>query len=362
MRKFLIVSFTSGEKYTGGMVCSKRNYDSLVAIFGKENVFRYVIQPYKEIHLFKSKIKRIIDIFRGYMGGLTLEKEREIHELITTNNITDVFIDSSLLGLAAMKIKQKFPYIRITTFFHNFEKGFIYDHIKINKDYIRIYWAILTDKNERSAVKYSDVTICLNDRDRTQLEACYGRKMDAMIPITVQDNYFENQNIDVLSENKEALFLGSYFFGNVQGIKWFYQNVMPHVNINLTIIGASMNKLNEDFDVTSNIKILSDVPDLKPYFEQADFVILPILSGSGMKVKTAESLMYGKYIIGTDEAFRGYAITNKEGIRCNSVDEFITAINNLDLKHKFNVDSRRLYESKYSFKSSLDAFRKALKA
>jgi len=35
-------------------------------------------------------------------------------------------------------------------------------------------------------------------------------------------------------------------------------------------------------------------------------VILPIISGSGMKTKTAEALMYGKSIIGIKEAFEGY--------------------------------------------------------
>lgn len=359
MRKFLIISFSSQEKITGGIVCSKRNYDSLVAIYGKQNVFRYIIEPYKNTNLYKTKMNRIVDIFRGYMGGLNFEKEKEIYNIIVRENITDVFFDRSLLGLVAKRIRRKFPNIRIITFFHNFEKGFINDHIKVNRDYIRIYWSILTAKNERSAVKYSDVIICLNNRDREQIEACYGRKMDAMIPITVHDNWGESRNLEVPSENKEALFLGSYFFGNVQGIKWFCQNVMPHININLTIIGSSMHRLKDEIDITPNIRILSDVPDLKPYFENADFVVLPILSGSGMKVKTAESLMYGKYIIGTDEAFRGYDITDKEGARCNTPDEFITAINSLKLKYKFNIYSRQLYESKYSFKSSLEAFYKA---
>lgn len=40
-------------------------------------------------------------------------------------------------------------------------------------------------------------------------------------------------------------------------------------------------------------------------------MVMPIFSGSGMKVKTAEALMYGKFLIGTKEAFEGYEIDEK---------------------------------------------------
>ena len=72
------------------------------------------------------------------------------------------------------------------------------------------------------------------------------------------------------------------------------QNVYPHVNISVKIVGKGMNKLREHYNIPDNIEVISDVPDLKPYFEEADLMILPIFKGSGMKVKTCESLMYGK--------------------------------------------------------------------
>ena len=119
-----------------------------------------------------------------------------------------------------------------------------------------------------------------------------------------------------------------------------------------------MDLLNNDLPHNPKIEIYSDVPDLNVFYQDADYVILPIMSGSGMKVKTAESLMYGKFLIGTDEAFRGYDISSNEGIVCNSAEDFITAINNLKLSYKFNQPSRDLYKAKYSFDSSIESFRK----
>lgn len=357
-RKLLIVSFTSGQKYTGGLQCSKRNAECIISVMGKENVIQYIIQPYETTRRFKTIIKRINDMFYGGMGGINSTKTKEIINIIQKENITDLFIDSSLLGLLAKRIKKIYPHINVISFFHNFEKKFVKESIIINRDFIRFYWYPLTAINEKAAMKYSDMTVALNHRDADALEKEYKRKIDRIIPITLPEKSIKH--VEIPSTNNEALFLGSYFFGNVQGIKWFCKTVIPYVNIHLTIVGASMDKLKSEIPESDKITILSNVPKLNPYFEKADFVVLPILSGSGMKVKTAESLMYGKYILGTDEALMGYEVTSDQALRCNTAEEFINAINKINLKFKFNKPSWLLFKEKYSLKSSIDGFAKIL--
>lgn len=117
MRRFLYISFTSEQSFTGGLQCSHRNLQSIEELFGKEYVDSYIIRPYQNRNFLSTKIKRIYDIFQGYMGGLQKEKENEILRKIAKSHYTDVFIDSSLLGLLSKKIKKIFPNIRIYTFF-----------------------------------------------------------------------------------------------------------------------------------------------------------------------------------------------------------------------------------------------------
>jgi len=358
MRKILVVSFTSDQKYTGGLQCSKRNLESIKAIFSENNVISYVIRPYKRKQKISTRLKRAYDIFCGFMGGLDNQKKNEIVNIIRKEKVTDLFVDSSLLGLLAKTVKKRFPEVKVTTFFHNYEKGFVNDAVIGAKDYFHLYWIFLTAINERCAVKYSDKIISLNERDASAIRKEYGRYPDKLIPITLKSPVRKVE--EVQSKNREALFLGSYFFGNVQGLKWFCDEVLPKIDIHLTIVGASMDRFANDVTVNDKITICSDVPDVAPYFEAADFVVLPIISGSGMKVKTAESLMNGKYIIGTDEAFRGYEITDEVGKKCNDANEFVAAINNLSLPYKFNRPSRDLFEKKYSFQSSLSAFKDIL--
>ena len=160
------------------------------------------------------------------------------------------------------------------------------------------------------------------------------------------------QNEELTSHRLKCLFLGSYFTPNNEGIIWFMRNVAPHVEVDIRIVGKGMSKLqDEQPELLVDTKVISDAPDLNPYFQWADVMILPIFSGSGMKVKTCESLMHGKNIIGTNEAFEGYEI--QEGIsgwRCNTAEEFIASITDF-IQHPrphYNLKARKLYCDKYS--------------
>jgi glycosyltransferase involved in cell wall biosynthesis len=169
-------------------------------------------------------------------------------------------------------------------------------------------------------------------------------------------NYPEGQtrNIPV------CLFLGTYFPMNVHGILWFVKEVLPHVNIQLQIIGKGMKAILPNVKGISNIEVFSDVPDLRPYIENADFMLFPIFKGSGMKVKTCEALLYGKNIIGTSEAFEGYDVDYKKaGACCNTKEEFRKAIDNFSNhpRPRFNTYARELFIRNYSLEKRKEEFR-----
>ena len=76
--------------------------------------------------------------------------------------------------------------------------------------------------------------------------------------------------------------------------------------------------------------MIGTVDDLAPYYYEADCVVIPIFYGDGMKVKTAEAMMYGKRILATKEALEGYVYQGVKGInRCETAIEFIEEISKL---------------------------------
>lgn len=364
MRKFLYVTFANEESATGGGQCAGRNLESLQMLFGKENVVEYILYPQKGKRTFMERISRFLGVLKGYMGGLTDEHISRLVAILSEGTFSDVFIDSSQLGNLAKIIRHRFEKIRIYTFFHNIEQDYMRSVTIESGDYAHAFWIRGAKINEKDACRYSNSVIALNNKDAERLAKLYSRKADAVVPITMKDNYHDMpmEQMQKCSERstKEAFFLGSYFAGNVKGLKWFCEEVLPDVDVHLTIAGSGMDAFANDVTLTDKITLYSFVDDLTALYESADFVLLPIISGGGMKVKTAESLKYGKYLIGTPEAFEGYDINDGIAAVCRSKQEFVQKISEFNQPYRYNAASRELFKTKYSFDVSLEIFRNIL--
>jgi hypothetical protein len=188
----------------------------------------------------------------------------------------------------------------------------------------------------------------MNERDKFLIQRNYNRIVDAIIPASFSDKFIDFSK-EKISSTPKALFLGSNFYANIHGIKWFIENVLPYVNIKLKIIGKDMD--NANLPKSDKLEIVGYVENLDEYIQNADFMIFPIFKGSGMKVKTCEALMHGKSIIGTGEAFMGYDVDfEKVGAKCETAEEFIKAINEFPKRFasKFNEYSRNVFLEKYT--------------
>ena len=144
--------------------------------------------------------------------------------------------------------------------------------------------------------------ICLSARDGALLEKLYRRHADMMLPICMEDKLSKN----IIKEGKEEhggknlLFVGSKFPPNVQGITWFVENVMPKLpECTLTIVGKGFEELKEQL-TRKNVIVIGGVDSLDPYYENAAAVVMALLYGDGLKVKTAEAMMYGKVIFASE--------------------------------------------------------------
>lgn len=352
MESILFITRYFGEMM-GGTVCSNRNKKSLEAIF--DEVIEYKIMNKVGILNILSRIEQIL---YGYMGGINEYDKKNIINILNKKKCTHVFIDSSLMGYLCKYIKNLYPDIIITCFFHNFEFGYINDVYTGVKRKLYCKWTL---KNELLACKFADSIISLNNRDAILIEQYYKRKPDVCIPISITDSY-SNIAKNAPIDKQYILFVGSFFPPNIQGIIWFMKQVMPYVNIDLIIVGKDMNKLDIPIEVKEKVHLYSNVPNLDLFYQNAIAMVMPIFSGSGMKVKTAEALMQGKYIIGSTEALEGYDINNSICKICNSKQEFINTINYLSEINinKFNAPSRELFLKKYEFNSTLNLFKQIL--
>ena len=154
------------------------------------------------------------------------------------------------------------------------------------------------------ASKHSNINITMNERDSADLFRIYDIKTDLSLPFCIQDE--QRKNITYRDHiNHRLLFIGSSFYANIEAMEWFCGKVLAYLNCELIIVGNGFESQGSNKKL-SNATIIGRVDDLEKYYSESDIVIAPIFSGSGMKTKIAESLMFGRPIIGTKEAFTGY--------------------------------------------------------
>jgi len=344
--------------YFGGGVITNRNLTICKDVLGHNNLSTYLL-PSKV----SGGIKTLKAFITGYLMELSADHEIKILKILAdSTDIKYVFIDSSMLGRLSKAIKTQFPHIHVIVFFHNIEYLFFLNFLSVTKRYWHGIglWSIY--KNEKLAIEYSDSIISLNSRDSNNIKKKYHRSADLILPTSLQDK-FNKDLLEPVSPDKplSLLFVGSRFYPNEQGLSWFIKEVMPYVNnARLTIIGKGFEELKEQWN-SSNINVIGACSDMAPYYYHADIVIAPIFSGSGMKTKTAEALMYGKTIVASTEAFEGYDIDKSlVGGEFNLSSEYINYINSFRYSgtHKFNPTSREYFERKYSFNSSIKILKK----
>lgn len=353
MSKLLFIQYRPiGAIMNGGDQCTKRNYDMLCRVLGNENVDIYYIHQEVEHSPLWVYAKGMCYMPFGYFLGMT---PRRLQSLVRLAEAYDyVFIDRSVFGIVAKELKKNGYKGRIITHFHNVET--LYFAAKISAGIpLRKVLIHCADVNDEAACRYSDNIVVLNNRDVEALKERYTLPRVVEIPITLNDTFKaiddKTDHLSVVRQQPLCVFLGSYFQPNNEGILWFVHEVLPHVNIRMQIVGKNMARLKQEHRELQDIEVISDAPDLTPYLIDADIMILPIFAGSGMKVKTCESLMYGKNIIGTVEAFEGYKLDyERVGGRCATAEEFRQAIRRIVEQSwpRFNDYSRQTYLAHYS--------------
>lgn len=364
MSRLLFIQYRPfGAIMNGGDQGTKKNLDALCRVMGEANVDVFYLHKKAGKSSLFEYVKGALLMPFGYFLGVTPEKIKELTE--KAKEYDYIFIERSIFGILAKALKEAGYKGKICTSFQNLE--ILYMNAKMPKHLpFRSVLLNCADKNDRWSCAYSDIVIALNERDKAELQKRYNRTADCIIPVTLEDKCAQmlfDKNAKT-QKRPLCLFLGSYFLANNEGIIWFMRNVYPHVDVEVKIVGRGMGKLKEEQPtLLRDITVVSDAPDLSLYFEEADMMVLPIFSGSGMKVKTCESLMYGKNILATDEALEGYQI--EEGIsawRCNTAEEFIAAIHDF-VQHprpRFNQAARQCFLDNYSNETVEKKFKELL--
>lgn len=371
MKLFCIINQNIFRVNSGGGQCAFRNYEALQKMVGSERLYTCIISPDYDVlerkgnELYVPGLKNNIESAIVAVHGDKCCKHhylKKIWEFMEAVNPDMVYLDTSKLGLLSKKIKTKYQK-KVICFFHNIEADYSYNLVKSKgKQYVLSCWA--SKRNERSVIQYADALLCLTRRDADRMRELYGRGSDKIIPITFRDVYDAKKN--KVQQGKGILFVGSCFPPNYDGMKWFVDNVMGKLpNITLTIVGKGFETKKSELQ-RKNVIVIGTVKCLEEFYYAYPLVVMPIRYGSGMKVKTAEAMMYGRMILASDEALEGYDVDGVKGIyRCNTADEYVARINEVfenGEPEPYQAEVRKLFLAKYDTKQIENEFEQVVKS
>ncbi|MBK7028838.1 MAG: glycosyltransferase [Bacteroidales bacterium] len=119
---------------------------------------------------------------------------------------------------------------------------------------------------------------------------------------------------------------------NAEGIQWFLNKVWPEVTaknpgIELHLAGRKMPEWMLHFK-SPGLIIEGEVPDARDFMKQHDIMIVPLFSGSGIRIKIIEAMTAGKVVISSTIGAEGIEYKNGEHLLiADTREQFIEAIN-----------------------------------
>ncbi len=243
---------------------------------------------------------------------------------------------------------------------HNVEHR-IWEHMFKNQVNIlkRWYMRLLAKRLkifELNTFNQIDGMLCISDDDSDNFrELGYKGPMEVVSIGLNPDRYTINRSP---TDRISFFHLASMdWLPNVEAVEWYIKTIHPTISesqedIQVHFAGRSMpDRLKRLANDT--LKIHDKIDDAGAFMDDKQVMIVPLLSGSGVRVKIIEGLAMGKTIISTSIGAEGIKYTDGENILiADTKDAFAAAM--LKCSHdpafsrQVGMNGRKLFEDEYS--------------
>ncbi len=229
---------------------------------------------------------------------------------------------------------------------HNFDTELYLDMYKNKQIQKRVLLKVKSI--ESKLYKYIDLLWVCSDRDAALFRK--SSEVDFLQIDVIPNGTNIPKKINIMSKfdmklKPNILFVGSLDYKpNEEGLIWFIENVLVDINgeFDFLIIGSGnpSEKLKFVMANDSRVRFLGYVQNLGEYYYRSNVVVIPILSGSGTRLKALEALSYGCVIVSTSKGIEGIQLENEIIIE-NEVIEMAHAIQYLLENPNYGNEMRR---------------------
>jgi glycosyltransferase involved in cell wall biosynthesis len=194
--------------------------------------------------------------------------------------------------------------------------------------------ALVKGLYERAYASVLDRVWVVSETDRRAMAWVAGTDRLDVAPNGVDAAHFAPRPIE--EEPETCVFWGRLDFGpNVQALEWFCRRVWPGLRAHsptagFTIYGFQPTPAVEALAGRDGIALVPDLPDLREEVARHAVVVLPFVSGGGIKNKLLEAASLGKAVVCTPRTCSGLSLGGSGPLRVASRPaEWVAAVTEL---------------------------------
>lgn len=290
---------------------------------------------------------------------------QKLSNIIEAVKIDVVFIDYKYYGQYIGFFKKR--NIKIIYGTHNIQSEIILTKPYINfanniNKYIKYYTYLL---HEKFYFSRANAIIAVSERDAEYYRRYISKDKVFVIPNFICEDQY--QNVSVKKDNYVVMTGNFYAFQNMKGLKWFLNEVWDDSlaeKTTLKIAGLASNRIQKEIEfdlVKKNIEVLGELDDLKPLISNAKCAIVPILDGSGSRLKCIESMALKTQLISTNKGAEGIDYEDSIVIE-NEPEKFRKSLTEIiEGKVDFTKKAYDIFLKDYSLNTGINKFKEVKK-
>ena len=261
--------------------------------------------------------------------------ENKLVEILKKNTFDIIHLESLYVTpyIHAIREHSKAPIILRT---HNIEH-LIWSRVASGcknpiKRSVLLTFAEQLEKYELSVLKQCDGIASITLKDSLFFKQICDRVPVIDIPFGINMNNYTVSEQPEDNDFPSLFYIGSLdWLPNIEGLEWFLDEVWPiinqrHPDLKFYIAGRNMPDRIKN-TIAPNIVALGEVVDAVEFMRSKSIMLVPLFSGSGIRIKIIEGMAMQKTIISTKIGAEGIHYTNRKNIMiANTPDEFLSAI------------------------------------
>ncbi|MEI8137913.1 MAG: glycosyltransferase family 4 protein, partial [Bacteroidota bacterium] len=255
-------------------------------------------------------------------------------DILNKNSFDIIQIEGVFMAVYLDTIK-KYSNAKIVLRAHNVENKIWERHLSNSKKSILNFYLTLQNKRlkkfEIEIVKSVDAIVPITDYDKQLFEQMgFEKSIFTCITGVDVDLYQTKQNVQV--KPKTVFYFGSMdWMPNQEAVNWFLENCWAKVSeavhdAKFVIAGRGVPQSFLQLNLP-NVLVIENVIDSKAFYQKYQIMLVPLLSGSGLRIKIIEGMAYGKPIVSTSVGAEGiYCDTKKDLIIADNSEDFSNAV------------------------------------